>query len=137
MWDVERAKTRQPERLPRRSRQCVVTGLVGDSDLGWGDHLGVNRDGDLVADQPAARFQGDIPLQPEVFTAEGGCGGEAVAILALHILDLAFDGHVKGDRLRNPTNRQVTRDAQTILPDFLNSGAVESGGWMILDIEEI
>jgi hypothetical protein len=54
MWNAERAKTRQPERLPRRSSQCVVTGLVGDSDLGRGDHLGVNRNGDLVADQPAA-----------------------------------------------------------------------------------
>src|SRR5579859_6802319 len=101
------------------------------------NHFGFNLDLHFVAHQPAAALQGDVPVQPEIFAADGGFHGERANALAIGVLALTLKGDIQGHFERDAMNCQIAQHMVAILALLLHLLALIGDGGEMLDIEEI
>src|SRR4029077_130216 len=100
--------------------------------------LGIESDGDLVADEDAASLEGSVPSQPEVLSVDL-CGrrdrnsGVAPWILCRRRWPL----NRKADLVGYATDGQVALDCQFSIPDNADALGLEVQGRKLFHIKEI
>src|SRR6266566_7084656 len=98
--------------------------------------LGLDVDGDLVADDDAAALDRGVPADPEVVPVDDGGRAEAQASATPRVVPETADLDLQGDRLGDAADREVAVDQEVIAvrPD---AGRPERQLGVGLDLEEV
>src|SRR5688572_32201407 len=83
----------------------------------------VRRDGDLeldlLADEPPALLEGDIPVESPVLARDRGPGRQARVASTAHAGDDALELDVERERIRRAADRQVAGHPEPVVTDLL------------------
>src|SRR5579859_3695122 len=109
--------------------------------VGWRggrlEHLGVNRNGNLVADKHTAGLQRDVPVETPILAAERGAHRETHQTLATHVLRLALARHFQRHRMRDTLDGEIASDASAVMTSQLNTSALIGDCRILLHVKKV
>lgn len=106
----------------------------GDGGLDGGEF---DFDGDLLADEDAAGFEGHVPVEAEILAVDGGFDGQAGALHAVEVFELALIFGIEGDGLCDAVHCQVASYAVLVAAERLDVRAFEGDEWILFRVKEI
>src|SRR5687767_11068540 len=104
--------------------------------LGGPDHLDLEVDADLLADEQAAALEDLVPGQPEGLAVQLGAGREGGPAAAPGVVLEPLEADVEGHRAAGPPDGQVAVDLPAAAVPG-HPGAAEVDGGVGGDVEEI
>src|SRR6478672_9737112 len=111
----------------------VVSGRQGDRLL----ECDVDFELDLVADQPAAGLEGDVPVETPVLAIDLGLGVETCPARAVHANVEAEELDIEVDRLGDILDRHVGGDDELVATLRLDPRGYDADLRVGLDREEV
>src|SRR6476661_8134232 len=110
--------------------------VTGDRSVAVEDGFEFDLDSDVLGDQHAAGFKGDVPGDVEVFAVDRGACREDAAVAAPGVAYVALEGDREGDLPGHSVDGEVAVDG-AVGSAPVDRVAAERGGGEPRDVEEL